>query len=219
MSCDRKYFLGNSNVKSTLYKNKFKIFPTRHHITLPDWWTHCSRWIGLHKNHQMHVWNKTGSYHSLQAAFFSHGSTWLLYSALHNWNLGTQDQKNKMLPICRWFWSEIFYQRWYKPFSIFPKKHYVISTDWEGCNYIELKVYWNNSEKYVDILIPEYVKKALDIIQHPKPKIPQYAPHFWTVPAYWKRPQMSPYPDNSNIIDNKSTKRIQCTVGIIIYYS
>ena len=47
----------------------------------------------------MDVWNKTGSHHSLQSDYLSHGSTRLLRSAIHNWNLGTQDQKKKFLCV------------------------------------------------------------------------------------------------------------------------
>ena len=67
--------------------------------------------------------------------------------------------------------------------------------------------------------MPEYMKKALDILQHTNPKQPQYAPHCWTVPVYGKRPQMAPDPDNSDIIDNKYTKRIQYIVGTMLYYA
>ena len=67
--------------------------------------------------------------------------------------------------------------------------------------------------------MPEYVGKALDIIQHPKPKRPQYASHRYTVPTYVKRLQMAPGHDNSNLLDKKFTKRIQSIVGTIIYYA
>ena len=75
------------------------------------------------------------------------------------------------------------------------KKHYEISTDWEDCNYLKLTIYWNYSKEYFNILIPEYVKKSLDRLQHPKPKRPQYDPHRWIVPAYGKILQMAPDTD------------------------
>ena len=86
------------------------------------------------------------------------------------------------------------------------KNHYAISTDWERKMYLGLKIDWNYSEEYVDILMPEYVKKALDEIKHPKPKIPSYAPHFWSVPAYGRRLQMAPDPDESNLLEKKTRK-------------
>ena len=67
--------------------------------------------------------------------------------------------------------------------------------------------------------MPEYLKKALDRLQHPKPKIPQYAPHFWTVPTYKIRLNMTPDPDNSNTLDKKATKRIQSIVVTMLYYA
>ena len=66
--------------------------------------------------------------------------------------------------------------------------------------------------------MPEYVKKALDRLQHPKPKRPQYAPHFWTVPAYGKILQIVPDPDYSNLLDKKATNIIQSIVGTMLYY-
>ena len=101
-------FPGNSNVKNRVYENTFKIFLTIHQSTLPYWCTNCSIWICLHKNHQRHVWTKTGIHHILQSDYFSHGATRLLSSDLHNWTLGTQDQKNEILRMCRWFWSDFF---------------------------------------------------------------------------------------------------------------
>ena len=72
------------------------------------------------------------------------------------------------------------------------KRHYAISTDWEGCNYLGLEIEWNYNLEYVDVSMPEYVKKALDRLQHPQPKIPQYSPHRWSVTAYGKRLHMAP---------------------------
>ena len=77
----------------------------------------------------------------------------------------------------------------------------------------------NYSEEYVDISMPEYVKKVLDRLKHPKPKRPQYAPHCWTVPAYGKRLQMAPDPDDSDLLDKKATKIIQYIVGTMLYYA
>ena len=65
----------------------------------------------------------------------------------------------------------------------------------------------------------EYVKKALDRLQHTKPKIPQYAPHRWTVSTYGKILQMALYPDDRELIDKNSTKRIQYIVGTMLYYA
>ena len=65
--------------------------------------------------------------------------------------------------------------------------------------------------------MPDYVTKALDQLQHPKQKRPQYAPHHWTIPSYRKIFQMAPDPNESNLLDKKSTKRIQSIVGTFLY--
>ena len=38
----------------------------------------------------------------------------------------------------------------------------------------------------MEIFIPKYLKKALDRLQHLKPKRTQYGQHLWAVPAYGK---------------------------------
>ena len=62
-------------------------------------------------------------------------------------------------------------------------------------------------------------EKALDRLQHPKPKRLQYDPHLWTVPANGKIIQMAPDPDESDLIDNKGTRRIKYIVGNMLYYA
>ena len=65
----------------------------------------------------------------------------------------------------------------------------------------------------------DYVKKALGRLQHPNPKRPQYVPHRWSVPANGKIYQLSPYPDERDILDKDTTKRMQSIVGMMIYYA
>ena len=54
-----------------------------------------------------------------------------------------------------------------------------------------------------------YVTNALERLQHTNPKRPKYVPHLWEIPAYDKILQMAPYTDESGILENKTTKRIQ----------
>ena len=99
------------------------------------------------------------------------------------------------------------------------KKHYAISMDWEGRNYLGLTIDWNYSEEYVDISMPDYLRKALDRLQCLKPKRPQYAPHCWSVPAYGKRLQSEPYSYESYRFDKNTTKNIKSIVGTMLYYT
>ena len=67
--------------------------------------------------------------------------------------------------------------------------------------------------------MPEYIPKALNRLNHPAPKKPQYAPHRWTAPAYGQRLQMAPDPDFSELLDHQGTKFIQTVVGNFLYYA
>ena len=97
--------------------------------------------------------------------------------------------------------------------------HNKISTDWESCNYLGLTIDCDNNKEYVDILMPEYVKKRLIDSNIPIQKRPQYSPHRLTVTEYGKRLQMVPDPDKSNIIDKKVKNIIQYIIAILLYYA
>ena len=111
----------------------------------------------------------------MQSACFSPVSTRILYSALYNWILDTQNQKKNCLCVDD-FGVKYFTKDDANNLLAYLKNHYSISTDWEGYNCLDLKIYWNYSEEYVDISMPEYVKKALDTLKHPKPEYPNI-PH------------------------------------------
>ena len=117
-----------------------------------------------------------------------------------------------------WLWSKYFYKDYANHLLNSLKRHFAISTNWEELNYLGLTIDWNYSEEYVDISMTDYVRKALDKLQNPKPKIPQYALHRWSVPAYGKIIQMVPDPDESHILGKMATKRIQSIVGTMLYY-
>ena len=65
----------------------------------------------------------------------------------------------------------------------------------------------------------EYVKKALDRLQHHKSKRPKYAQNRWTFSTYGKILQMAPDTYDRELLDKKSTKIIQSIVGTMIYYA
>ena len=52
-----------------------------------------------------------------------------------------------------------------------------IRTYWEGELYCVIKIKWNYTKRYVDILMPRYKKKALHQFVHKKPKKPQHQPY------------------------------------------
>jgi hypothetical protein len=65
--------------------------------------------------------------------------------------------------------------------------------------------------------MPGYIKDALYKYQHPMPKLPQFVPHNWTVPAYGQGIQYAPLPDASPQATSQYITRAQGIVGTLIY--
>ena len=51
------------------------------------------------------------------------------------------------------------------------KSHYDMETDWTGGLYCGITLEWNYEQRYVDISMPNYVKKKLIEYEHIAPKI------------------------------------------------
>ena len=56
-------------------------------------------------------------------------------------------------------------------------KSYQYNTDWMGNNYCKLTLEWNYQNGYVDISMPGYLQKTLEVLQHIPKLSPQYSPH------------------------------------------
>ena len=65
--------------------------------------------------------------------------------------------------------------------------------------------------------MPGYVQKVLHKYQHTAPSKPEYSPHQYVEPAYGQKIQLAPF-DDSPLLDNKGTKRIQGIIGSLLYY-
>ena len=99
------------------------------------------------------------------------------------------------------------------------RQHYKISVDEGGTNYCGFTIKWNYEKEYVDISMPGYIEKVLHKYQHKPPSRPQHAPHKWTQPVYGQKQQLTPDPDQSDLLDKADTKLIQGIVGSLLYYS
>jgi hypothetical protein len=86
-----------------------------------------------------------------------------------------------------------------------------------GGLYCGITLHWDYVDKYVDLSMPGYIKDALHKCQHPLPKLPQYAPHNWTVPAYGQRVQYAPPPDMAPPATKADITRAQAIVGTLLY--
>ena len=72
------------------------------------------------------------------------------------------------------------------------KEHYEITEDWTGTKYCGLDLVWNyENQRWVDVAIYGYVKKALQRFGHKPPSRPQHSPSPWTKPQYGAKIQMA----------------------------
>ena len=98
------------------------------------------------------------------------------------------------------------------------KKPYTIFIDWGRKNYCGLTLDWNHDKKYIDVSIPGYITKALHQFQHPTPKQPQHAPHYWTAPAYGSIVQYSQTELDLPTLYPVGTQRVQSITVTLLYY-
>ena len=98
------------------------------------------------------------------------------------------------------------------------ENYYTISKDWKGEDYCGVRLNWNYDKGYVDINMPNYIKKALLKFQHKPPTRPQHAPMRWTKPDYGKKRQYVEAIPKSTLLDKKETRVIQSKCGTFLYY-
>ena len=65
----------------------------------------------------------------------------------------------------------------------------------------------------------EYLKTDLLKFQHPAPKRPQHAPHFWAKPTYGAQVQYAQDDDSFPLMSAKTINLMQQIVGTLLYYS
>ena len=98
--------------------------------------------------------------------------------------------------------------------------HYNYHIDNTGSNYIGLTLNWHYNEGYVDISMPQHITKLLDRLKHTKPIKPEYSPHEHYSIKFPKKGerQFTSKPDDSPLLNEKETKKIQSIVGALLYY-
>jgi hypothetical protein len=95
---------------------------------------------------------------------------------------------------------------------------YALTIDWTGSKYLGFTIDWNYPAGHVDLSMPKYVPKALQILNHPKPTLPQHAPHRWSAPVYGQKIQLAST-DLSPLLDTLGIRRVQQISGTFLYYS
>ena len=121
-------FLGNIHIKSVVYENSLKIFPTRHWRTISDWCTYRQRCICLHQDLKRRVCIKTAIHHFIQETDCSHGTSWILPSSINNWIMVTQN--NIFSLFVDNFGVKYFSKDDADHLLNSLRNHYAVSTDW-----------------------------------------------------------------------------------------
>jgi hypothetical protein len=84
---------------------------------------------------------------------------------------------------------------------------YVVTTDWTASLYLAMTIDWDYHNHTVDISIPGYVTRALDRFQHNACGRAQHSPHDWTKPQYGFHPQLTPAPDDTDLLQPSPESR------------
>ena len=98
------------------------------------------------------------------------------------------------------------------------RNDYTVDVDETGGLYVGIKLSWNYEKGYVDIAMPDYVKKQLIRYGHSPPSRRQYSPYEPAPFLPGKASQELPPEDDSERLDEKGKRRIQQIVGSFLYY-
>ena len=101
------------------------------------------------------------------------------------------------------------------------QQEYTVTVDWAGRHFLGYQLTWDYARGHVDISIPDYIKKALDKLQHILQTYPQYSPHYCPK-ANWTQKGEQQYvmqEDTSPLLSGENTKYIQQVVGTFLYYA
>ena len=98
------------------------------------------------------------------------------------------------------------------------QKKYKFKVDWEAKQYIGINLKWDYNERTVELSMEDYVTRALQELQHPKPKRHQYAPSHMERPDYGQTIQYV-NTDESETLTPDKIKYKQRAVGKFLFYA
>ena len=82
-----------------------------------------------------------------------------------------------------------------------------------------MTIKWNYHNRTAEISIPNYIKKLLKKINHPKPLKPCHTPSTYPCKTYGKIQIPIPTHDELPILPPSKIKYIQPIIGSLLYYS
>ena len=98
------------------------------------------------------------------------------------------------------------------------KSTYMLTKDWVGNLYCGITLKWDYKNRHVDISMPGYIKKKLQEYGHIMPKKLQACPYSPEPKKLGTEAQFPLPPNATPKLDAKGIKRVQKTIGSILYY-
>ncbi len=97
------------------------------------------------------------------------------------------------------------------------QKYYKCSCEWDGKRYCGLTIKWDHEGQKVHLLMPTYIKKALQRFKHPPQKKPQNQPHPSIKKTYGAKVQYAKPPEEAPQLDKAGKKFIQEVMGVFLF--
>jgi hypothetical protein len=95
----------------------------------------------------------------------------------------------------------------------------MLTEDWTGNLYCEIQLDWDYAGRTVDISMPGYIKKKLQVNGHIMPRKIQGCPYAPEPKIFGTEAQASFHQDYMPKLDEEGIKRVQQIVGSILYYA
>ena len=220
MSADLKdFFLNTSMERAEYMKIQFKYFPQAirtaynlEHLVTSQGWIYIKIKKGMYGLKQA----ARIAYDLLKRRLATHGYT----PCKENINFWKHQWRPTKFSLCvDDFGIKYFHKRDADHLLTALNKYYKITTDWTGANYLGLTITWNYNAGWVDISLPDYIKKVLHKFQHSTPTKIQHAPHQWTEPVYGKTRQYAIEKDTDPTLNPTDKKLVQQISGNLLYYA
>ena len=98
-------------------------------------------------------------------------------------------------------------------------KWYRTKTDWKGSSFGGITLEWNyQGERWVELSLPEYIKKVLHQFSHQTPARPQDSPHPAPVAKFSRATPKPPTPADAPRLDKTGVRKIQRINGCCLWY-
>ena len=90
------------------------------------------------------------------------------------------------------------------------REHYKsVSLNWAGELFCVIKLNWDHKNRTVDLIIPDYMAKLIQLFLHSTPKIPEHQPHQHVQPQYGTKVQFTEPKDKTPLLQPKDITKLQ----------